>query len=186
MTKFIHTAYGAFRAIVVGKIWAEDVNSGTIYAFDPEDDAGDGVKVIDHAIAGDPVNEWRYVAMVLPQQAAVAKEWSDKTEALYTTVAQLSDDYLPDPFSPHSGVDDTRVKDLAAKAGVSVEQAIALLHALAEDINDRAHQRRELTSTEAGCEAASAAFAACLERIKQAVLTAAPDSPRAERIREEE
>ncbi|MCG5238379.1 hypothetical protein ACIU1J_32285 [Azospirillum doebereinerae] len=181
--RFLDTAFRTFRATVNGAIWAKQVTTGTVHAFQPADDAGDGHAVIDHAIVKDSVRRDEYLALVLPDEAAVAARWTAGTDALYAASDVVGRDYAIDPLLPTSTDALDRLATLAAQAGVQPHQAAAVVAALVGDLVERAHCRREHTSTEPGATDAAIALAVIRARIVQAVLVVAPDSEEADAIR---
>lgn len=167
--RYLDTAFATFRATVNGAIWTEHAATGAIHAFQPADDAGDGRAVIDHAIVKDDVRRDDYLALVLPNETAVAARWTEATDALYAASDVVGRDYAIDPLLPTTPATLDRLTALAAQAGVQPHQAAALLAALVGDLAERAHRRREHVSTEPGAAEAAAARAALNDRHTKAV-----------------
>lgn len=185
---FAETSPDAFSAVVCGEIWSQHTPSGRIASYKPDEDAGNGHSVVDTAIALDQVHADRYAALAMTAEAEVARRWSEGTQTLYAARDLISEQYCREIFPglPKKPEVEDRIAAIAASAGVTIDQAEAVLGALTGDLSERAHRRREGRSTEPGHEKAYAARAAVYARITNAILTIAPDSLRARQLRGEE
>lgn len=181
---FLHAGFPAFRATVLGAIWTADAATGTLHAYAPTDDAGDGTMVVDHAIVTDTARREDYLALALPGEAAIAGAWAQQTDKLFTAAEVIAEGYTRDSLLPTAPVVEGRIATLAAAAGVTADQAAALFAAIANDLSDRGHLRRTHRSDEPGAFEARAAANALAARIDAAVLAVAPDSPEAYEARE--
>lgn len=181
---FLNTSFPAYRATVQGAIWTSHAATGTLHAYAPTDDAGDGNMVVDHAIVTDTARREDYLALALPRDAAIAGAWAKQTDRIVTAAEVIAEGYTRDSLLPTSPVVEDRISALAAVAGVTSDQAAALLAAVADDLSDRGGLRRTHRSDEPGAIEARAAAAALTARIDTAVLAVAPDSPEADGARE--
>lgn len=180
---FLDTTFPAYRACVLGAIWTSHAPTGTLHAYAPTDDAGDGNMVVDHAIVTDTARREDYLALILPRDAAIAGAWAERTDKIVAAAEVIAEDYTRDSLLPPSPVVEGRISALAAAAGVTIDQAAALLAAVADDLSDRGALRRTLRTGEPGAIEARAAAAALTARIDAAVLAVAPDSPEADGAR---